>query len=48
MNTNIRGLILSVIYIGAVIFGSTLVEKKGKEVKIGSGHVLEKVKEGRQ
>ena len=40
MNTNIIGLILSVIYIGAVIFGSTLVEKKGKEASRKFIHIL--------
>ena len=40
MNNNILGIIISIIYIGAVIAGSTLVEKKGKEASRKFIHIL--------
>ena len=40
MNTNILGMILSIVYIGAVIGGSSLVAKKGKEASRKFIHIL--------
>ena len=40
MNTNILGLIISIVYIGAVIGGASLVSKKGKEASRKFIHIL--------